>query len=122
MSVSTVTVNASTPNDVMIGGALLDRLGALLKDAVRASRVILVADDSVDAYMATRLARGSGRAALRWPDLSFPMVKPQRTGIPLKCIFVRRGARGGGAEILRGIWLVSAAAHRRWVCRGNEGR
>ena len=50
----TVTVNASTSYDIIIGADLLDSLGEYTKVAVGVHRVCIVTDDTVDALYSTR--------------------------------------------------------------------
>ncbi len=53
----TVTVNASTPYAVHIGGGLLDGCGPYVRKAVRGSKCVLVSDSSVDPLYGDRVTQ-----------------------------------------------------------------
>ena len=53
----TVKVNASTPYDIIIGNALLDRLGELCLEVSKKCRVCIVSDDTVASLYLERAER-----------------------------------------------------------------
>ena len=76
----TIHVATGTPYDVHIGAGLLDRLGALTAAACpKASRVALVADDTVDGLYGDRAAAALASAGLPVSRFRFPHGEGSKT-------------------------------------------
>lgn len=68
----TVTVNASTRYDVLIGAGLLDRAGELAAERMKPCRAAIIADSTVDALYGARAEAAFRRAGFEIERLSFP--------------------------------------------------
>ena len=80
----TVTVSASRPYAVHIGGGLLDRAGELLAGATKSRRCAVVTDSAVGPLYGDRVLDGPGEGRVRPPALHLPRRGAEQESVHLR--------------------------------------